>query len=61
MSGDSKQEYGNKRPEDTEKIPFELKMNECVVSYKEGKKTKYFKIDEVEEKAAIPPPMSRKQ
>ncbi|MBT8303848.1 MAG: hypothetical protein KJP09_05200 [Bacteroidia bacterium] len=61
MSSDPKQEYGNKRPEDTEKIPFELKMNECVVSYTEGKKTKYFKIDEVEEKAAIPPPMARKQ
>jgi hypothetical protein len=61
MSGDSKEEYGNKRPESTEKIPFELKENECVVSYKDGKKMKYFKIENIVETAAIPPPMARKQ
>ena len=27
-------------------IPFELKENECVISYlQDGKKTKYFKVD----------------
>ncbi|AXT18542.1 hypothetical protein D7030_07155 [Flavobacteriaceae bacterium AU392] len=30
-----------------EKIPFALEDNQCVVSYKDGNKTKYFKIDNV--------------
>jgi hypothetical protein len=56
MSSDAKQEYGNKMPEATEEIPFELKDDECVVSYKVGSKTKYFKIENVVEKQSIPYP-----
>ena len=54
MSGDSKKEYGNKLPELPEKIPFELEDNQCVVSYQEDDITKYFKIENVVEKASTP-------
>lgn len=50
MSSDSKEEYGNQTPMLKEKIPFELKDSECVVSYKEGNETKYFKIENIIEK-----------
>lgn len=33
-----------------EKIPFTLLKNECVVSYKDGKEIKYFKIMDVQER-----------
>lgn len=49
MSSDSKEEYGNKAPNINKKIPFDLKDSECVLSYKEGKETKYFKIENVTE------------
>ena len=54
MSGDANKEYGNKLPELPEKIPFELEDNQCVVSYQEGDITKYFKIENVVEKASTP-------
>ena len=47
MSNKPKAEYGNELPKLKTKIPFELKENECVVSYKDGNKTKYFKIENV--------------
>lgn len=56
MSSDEQQEYGNKMPKAKEVIPFELRDNECVVSYKVGSKTKYFKIENIEEKRSIPYP-----
>ncbi len=56
MSSDSKNEYGNKMPVIPAKTPFELKDDECAVSYKDGNKTKYFKIENVIEKASIPYP-----
>jgi len=56
MSSEPNAEYGNEMPKITQKIPFELKENECVISYKEGKTTKYFKIDNVIEKELIPYP-----
>ncbi len=56
MSADTKEEYGNKLPKKETKIPFELKDNACVVSYKDGTTTKYFKIENVVEKASIPRP-----
>lgn len=52
MSADGKQEFGNEMPIIPEKIPFELKEDECVISYKEGNKTKYFKINNIVEKKA---------
>ncbi len=61
MDGDGKKEYGNEMPTIPEKIPFELKNDECVVSYKEGSKTKYFKIEGVVEKTMESFPMAPKQ
>jgi hypothetical protein len=50
MSSVLNEEYGNQAPILKEKIPFDLKDSECVVSYKEGNETKYFKIENVIEK-----------
>ena len=61
MSSDSIAEYGNKLPIVEQKIPFELQSNECVVSYIDGLKTKYFKINNVVEKASLHFPMAPKQ
>ena len=56
MSSEPNAEYGNEMPKITQKVPFELKENECVISYKDGNTTKYFKIDNVIEKELIPYP-----
>jgi len=63
MSSNPKAEHGNKLPVIQEKIPFELKDTECVISYKKGKKTQYFKISNVLEKdlLAYPSAPPRKQ
>lgn len=53
MSNKPNAEYGNELPEMNTKIPFELKENECVVSYEEDDKTKYFKINNVVEKQPL--------
>ena len=53
FSADPKEEYGNEMPKIPEKIPFELGDNECVVSYKSGDKTRYFKIENIKEKPLI--------
>ncbi|ULC59782.1 hypothetical protein MBM09_02110 [Flaviramulus sp. BrNp1-15] len=47
MSNEPYAEYGNKAPQLPEKIPFELKEDECVISYKEGENTKYYKLSNV--------------
>ncbi|TXE13030.1 hypothetical protein FUA26_04340 [Seonamhaeicola algicola] len=46
MSAKPMAEYGNTLPKTStkESFPFNLKANECIVSYKKGNKTKYFKI-----------------
>lgn len=41
---DSKREYGNRVPDISQKIPFQLNANEAVVSYFFNKKINYFKI-----------------
>lgn len=51
MSSEPYAEYGNKVPELTKNPPFKLKYNECVISYKQGFKTKYFKIKGIVKKA----------
>ena len=48
IDADRKKEINNKPPE-TVKIPFELKENEAVISYKEDGKTKYFKIENIKQ------------
>ena len=50
MSEDSKEEYGNTLTIKHSKSPFDLKENECVVSYKSESKTYYFKIGDISEK-----------
>lgn len=56
MSNEPYAEFGNEMPKKLQNIPFELKDRECVISYKDGKITKYFKVDNVVEKDLIPYP-----
>ncbi len=56
MSGEPKEEYGNQMPKKNIESPFQLEDNECVVSYQDNGKTKYFKIVDVVEKQHIPYP-----
>lgn len=44
MSSEPHAEYGNKAPELPKNTPFSLKDDECVISYKQGETTKYYKI-----------------
>ncbi|MBT8253805.1 MAG: hypothetical protein KJO00_04605 [Bacteroidia bacterium] len=53
MNEDPKEEYGNTMPEKLKPIPFELKDNECVISYRDGKTVKYFMLSNVVEKPLI--------
>lgn len=63
LSNEPYAEYGNKLPEKNIKIPFELKDSECVVSYKESKVIKYFKIEHITQKELLaypsPPPQNK--
>jgi len=59
MSGDRKEEFKNKPPGEVEKkIPFELKADECVISYTKDGKIGYFKLDKLPEKQMEAYPMS---
>jgi hypothetical protein len=53
MSSDSLNEYGNEMSVNTKRMPFNLKENEGVISYKEGKNTKYYKVENIVEKRAL--------
>jgi len=44
MHADPKEEFGNKAPQVTKKIPFELQKDEAVVSYIIKNKKRYFKL-----------------
>ena len=44
MSGEENAEYGNQIPANNNPFPFQLKENECVISYTEDNTTKYFRI-----------------
>lgn len=57
MSGDTKDEYGNKAPKTEEKIPFDLKEGECILAYTKAGKEGYFKLDELPEKELRAYPM----
>jgi len=50
MSTDKHAEYANQLP-DTADFPFQLKDNECVISYVEDNSTKYFKIENLVKKS----------
>ena len=51
MSNDSNAEYGNTIPS-ISKFPFDLKDDECVISYIEDEITKYYKVENLVEKQA---------
>lgn len=53
ISSEPNAEYNNPIPRLPKKIPFELKENEGVVSYKKDNKTYYFKIENVSERNLI--------
>ena len=53
ISSDSNEEYDNQLPQKTEVIPFELKDNECVVSYIKDDKTLYYKISNVQQREPL--------
>ncbi len=61
MSDDPQEEFRNTAPIIEEKIPFELKENECVITYTKDKKEGFFKIDDLPEKPKIAMPMRREQ
>ena len=50
LSNEPFAEYGNMVPEIPKHTPFELKDDECVVSYLVAGKVKYFKIDRIKRK-----------
>ena len=62
MHKDGQKEYGNELPKtkDSEPFPFELGPYECVISYSDGSKTKYFKIDKLVEKQGMDRPSAPK-
>lgn len=53
MSSDSNKEYGNQLPSKAIDIPFELKEDECVISYIKDGKTLYYKIINITEKESL--------
>lgn len=58
LSSDPNQEYANKLPAIEKNIPFELKDDECVVTYKQGDKTRYYKISNVKQQEPLNYPMA---
>ena len=50
MSNKPNAEYGNELPIKRETIPFKLNHDECVISYKENKVVKYFKVQDLTER-----------
>lgn len=57
LSSDMKDEHQNKLPIDKPIIPFELLPNECVISYIQGGKEKFYKISNVKERRLKDVPM----
>lgn len=53
MHEDPKKEYGNKPSVPQVKMPFEIKENEAIVSYKVNDATKYFKIENIKSKPPV--------
>ena len=49
MHSDSTKEVGNQPPKLEEEFPFELKQDECVISYVDGDIIKYFKVSNIKE------------
>ncbi len=51
MDADPKKEVGNQPPSlnKDEKFPFDLSPSEAILSYEEGGKVKYFKVEDIKE------------
>lgn len=60
LHNDPKKEFGNKAPEKADEIPFELKENEAVISFKEGDKIKYYKVENLTKRSAPKIPQAPK-
>ncbi|MCO4820973.1 MAG: hypothetical protein KC469_02820 [Flavobacteriaceae bacterium] len=57
LDEDPKNEFGNTLPVIAPKSQFDLKEDECVISYKAGSKIKYFMMKGVHEKSSMEQPM----
>ena len=57
MSSDMAEEHQNKLPKMIQNIPFELRPNECIISYIQAGKTKYYKISNIKQKRFDDVPM----
>lgn len=57
MSNNKNAEFGNKKPK--QDFPFELKDNECVISYIENDVTKYLLVENLTEKPRLEYPSAR--
>ncbi|NNC70180.1 MAG: hypothetical protein HKN90_05080 [Flavobacteriaceae bacterium] len=53
LSGDPKEEFGNKPPKNVPKIPFELADNEAVVSYFLKGTKRYFRVKNIAKKKTL--------
>lgn len=53
LSSDMSEESKNRLPQPKEQIPFELKDDECVVSYRQNNKTLYYKISNIKMKQPL--------
>ncbi|MFC4722923.1 hypothetical protein ACFO5O_11360 [Geojedonia litorea] len=58
LSSDLAEEHQNKPPKPPIRIPFELKSNECIISYIQDGKTRYYKIKGIVQKRQNGVPMS---
>lgn len=58
LSSDMAEEHQNKLRKLNSKIPFDLKPNECIISYKMSGETRYYKISNIKEKRLKEVPMS---
>jgi len=50
MSSNPKEEYGNKMPQKTNKMDFELKDDEAILIFTQNSKVKYYKLTGVKER-----------
>lgn len=53
-------EMDNPRPSLTSEMPFQFKADEAVLQYRKGKKTYYYKIDNIKEKETVAYPSSKR-
>lgn len=44
MSGDPREEYGNKAPQKPEESPFDIERDEAILVFSQNNKTKYYKL-----------------